>query len=86
MGGNKLFRLKQAVLEYAALIDPIAVGAVLGDADRAWVEAEDVWVAWCWLIDILCFNPDSVGIPKDGTDSYGIYESGVFKHCLLETE
>lgn len=36
--------------------------------------------------DILCLNPGSVGIPKDDTHSYGIYESGAFKHCLLETE
>lgn len=43
--GNKLFRLKQAVLEYTALIDPVAVGVILGDADRAWVEAADVGVS-----------------------------------------
>ena len=36
--------------------------------------------------DILCFNPGSVGIPKDGTHSYGIYESGMFRHCLLEAK
>jgi hypothetical protein len=36
--------------------------------------------------DILCLNPGSVGVPKDGAYSYGIYKSGVFKHCLLETE
>lgn len=29
------------------------------------------------------FNPGSVGIPKDGTHSYGIYEDGVFEHRLL---
>lgn len=29
------------------------------------------------------FNPGSVGIPKDGTASYGIYEDGRFEHRLL---
>lgn len=29
------------------------------------------------------FNPGSVGIPKDGTASYGIYEGGRFEHRLL---
>ena len=30
-----------------------------------------------------CFNPGSVGIPKDGTSSYGVYENGSFEHRLL---
>ncbi|MBM6774665.1 phosphodiesterase [Olsenella profusa] len=29
------------------------------------------------------FNPGSVGIPKDGTASYGVYENGRFAHRLL---
>lgn len=29
------------------------------------------------------FNPGSVGIPKDGTATYGIYEDGRFEHRLL---
>lgn len=29
------------------------------------------------------FNPGSVGIPKDGTASYGVYEAGRFEHRLL---
>jgi len=29
------------------------------------------------------FNPGSVGIPKDGTHSYGVYEDGVLEHRLL---
>ncbi len=29
------------------------------------------------------FNPGSVGIPKDGSASYGLYENGRFEHCLL---
>lgn len=33
---------------------------------------------------IRAFNPGSVGIPKDGTHSYGIYENGAFRHCLFE--
>lgn len=33
--------------------------------------------------DIWCFNPGSVGIPKDGTHSYGIYEDGEFRHVVL---
>lgn len=33
---------------------------------------------------IWCFNPGSVGIPKDGTHSYGIYENGTFRHVTLE--
>ena len=32
---------------------------------------------------IWLFNPGSVGIPKDGTHSYGLYEDGVFVHKLL---
>ena len=30
------------------------------------------------------FNPGSVGIPKDGTHSYGLYEDGHFTHVLME--
>lgn len=33
---------------------------------------------------IWCFNPGSVGIPKDGTHSYGIYQDGHFEHVLLQ--
>ena len=29
------------------------------------------------------FNPGSVGIPKDGSASYGVYENGRFEHHLL---
>lgn len=29
------------------------------------------------------FNPGSVGIPKDGSHSYGIYEDGHFEHHIL---
>ena len=29
------------------------------------------------------FNPGSVGIPKDGAASYGVYEAGRFEHRLL---
>ena len=29
------------------------------------------------------FNPGSVGIPKDGSASYGVYENGSFEHRLL---
>ena len=32
---------------------------------------------------VWCFNPRSVGIPKDGTASFGIYQDGRFTHCLL---
>lgn len=37
------------------------------------------------------FNPGSVSIPKDGTNSYGVYESGLpveraFRHVLLTEE
>lgn len=35
---------------------------------------------------IFCFNPGSVGIPKDGTHSFGIYEDGHFEHRILEQE
>ncbi len=30
---------------------------------------------------VLVFNPGSVGIPKDGTHSYGLYQDGHFEHC-----
>ncbi len=36
-------------------------------------EASDAW----------CFNPGSVGIPKDGTRSFGVYEDGRFEHRML---
>ncbi len=32
---------------------------------------------------IWCFNPGSVGIPKDGTHSCGIYEDGTFRYVEL---
>ena len=35
------------------------------------------------LNDVRYFNPGSVGIPKDGSASYGLYEDGHFEHCLL---
>ena len=39
--------------------------------------------------DIWAFNPGSVGIPKDGSHSFGIYESGkplaeAFRHVVLK--
>ena len=33
---------------------------------------------------LMCFNPGSVGIPKDGTKSFGLYEDGRFEHVLLD--
>ncbi len=36
--------------------------------------------------DIFCFNPGSVGIPKDGTHSFGIYEDNAFTHHILEEQ
>lgn len=32
---------------------------------------------------ITIFNPGSVGIPRDGSHSFGTYEDGVFEHHLL---
>ena len=32
---------------------------------------------------VRAFNPGSVGIPKDGTHSYGVYEDGALEHRLL---
>ena len=32
---------------------------------------------------IWLFNPGSVGIPKDGSHSFGIYEDGAFHHVIL---
>ena len=29
------------------------------------------------------FNPGSVGIPKDGSASYGVYQNGAFEHLSL---
>ena len=62
---DALFRLEQAVPEHTALIDPVAVGAIFGDTDRAWIEAEDVRVARRWLIDLL------VRVPKDKARALG---------------
>lgn len=33
---------------------------------------------------VRLFNPGSVGIPKDGTRSCGIYEDGLLRHVLLD--
>ena len=33
--------------------------------------------------EVTVFNPGSVGIPKDGTHSCGIYEDGEFRHVIL---
>lgn len=35
---------------------------------------------------VWLFNPGSVGIPKDGTHSYGLYEHGQFSHVVLKTD
>lgn len=32
---------------------------------------------------IRLFNPGSVGIPKDGSHSFGLYEGGSFSHVVL---
>ncbi len=32
---------------------------------------------------IWLFNPGSVGIPRDGSHSIGMYDDGVFSHILL---
>lgn len=32
---------------------------------------------------VCVFNPGSVGIPKDGTHSFGVYEEGHFEHRIL---
>lgn len=41
------------MLEHAALIDSVAMSPILGDADGAWIEAEDVGVARGGLQDLL---------------------------------
>ena len=33
--------------------------------------------------EVTVFNPGSVGIPKDGTHSCGIYENGELRHVIL---
>ncbi|MBP3885208.1 MAG: phosphodiesterase [Olsenella sp.] len=33
---------------------------------------------------ITVFNPGSVGLPKDGTASFGIYQGGTFEHRILD--
>lgn len=33
---------------------------------------------------VWVFNPGSVGLPKDGTHSYGVYEDGHFEFRILE--
>ena len=35
------------------------------------------------LPGVWVFNPGSVGIPKDGSASFGLYEDGRFEHRLL---
>ena len=43
------------------------------------IKVNEAGPAGLWL-----FNPGSVGIPKDGTHSFGLYEDGVFTHVLLD--
>ncbi|WP_277259462.1 phosphodiesterase [Olegusella massiliensis] len=33
--------------------------------------------------DLWLFNPGSIGIPKDGSHSYGLYANGHFEHRIL---
>ena len=33
---------------------------------------------------VMCLNPGSVSIPKDGTNSCLLYENGTFTFCILE--
>ncbi len=33
---------------------------------------------------VTVFNPGSVGIPKDGTHSFGLYDNGTFTHVVLD--
>ena len=33
--------------------------------------------------DITVFNPGSVGIPKDGTHGFGVWEDGELRHVAL---
>lgn len=33
---------------------------------------------------IEIFNPGSIGIPKDGSHSFGLYDNGMFSHHILE--
>ena len=35
---------------------------------------------------IRCLNPGSVSIPKDGSNSYLLFEQGAFRFCKLEEE
>ncbi len=35
---------------------------------------------------VRLFNPGSVGIPKDGSNSFGIYSDGNFEHVLLPAQ
>lgn len=35
------------------------------------------------LEGVRYFNPGSVGIPKDGTSSFGVYQGGRFEHHML---
>lgn len=37
-----------------------------------------------WVDGILCLNPGSVSIPKDGQHSYMVYEQGVFTRKTLD--
>ena len=42
------------------------------------VSQESTEIPGVWV-----FNPGSVGIPKDGSASFGVYEDGRFEHVLL---
>ncbi len=58
---------------------PAGSALVSGHTHVKMNEADDA--SGLWL-----FNPGSVGIPKDGTHSYGIYEDGAFRFELLDGE
>lgn len=39
-----------------------------------------------WVNGVLCLNPGSVSIPKDGFHSYMVYENGIFTRKDLDGE
>lgn len=57
-------------------------GALAAGADSSSGES-DPWPELAEHPGITVFNPGSVGIPKDGSASFGVYQDGAFEHRIL---
>ena len=79
--GKETFFLTHGHLWNEFTLPPLGMGTVLAHGHTHVKVNEDVALPDGGTV--RAFNPGSVGIPKDGTHSYGIYQDGRFEHRLL---